>query len=34
MEDDSKGTDLGNVIRIDGGEDIVQYIGQKSAIEL
>ncbi len=24
----------GNVIRIDGGEDIVEYIGQKSAIEL
>ena len=24
----------GNVIRIDGGEDIVEYIGQKSAVEL
>jgi NAD(P)-dependent dehydrogenase (short-subunit alcohol dehydrogenase family) len=24
----------GNVIRVDGGEDVVQYIGQKSAIEL
>ncbi len=24
----------GNVIRVDGGEDIVEYIGQKSAIEL
>jgi len=24
----------GNVLRIDGGEDIVEYIGQKSAVEL